>query len=151
MSKDDNNRVITVNLDDLKGLVQDGSDIVLQADAEAALLALLELQGRVEGALAEAKRLIEQKALAYNPNFTSVQGNNVKVGYQFFGGKYAIDDSKLDKLPADLYTKKTTYAPVGKAIDAYAKEHGKLPLGVLERERTKSITIKLAKDFSEAE
>jgi hypothetical protein len=142
---------ITVDLDDLGKLVYDGANIVMQPEAEQALLELLELQERVAGAVTAAKRAIEEKALAYNPNFTSVQASRIKVGYQFFGGRYSIDESKLSKLPKDLYKTKTTYSPDSKAIDKYAKDNGKLPLGIVERERTKSIVIKPIKDFAEVD
>lgn len=143
--------IITVDLDDLGKLVYDGSDIIMEPAAENALCKLLELEARIAGGLATAKRTIEQKALQYNPNFTSVQAHRVKVGYQFFGSKYSVDESKLDRLDKELYKTRTSYSPVGPAIDKFAKEHGKLPLGIIERERTKTITIKPIEQFSEAE
>jgi len=142
---------IIVDLDDLGKLVHDGTDIVLDPKAEQALIDLIELQARVEGALATVKRQIEEKALEYNPNFTSVQASRIKVGYQFFGSKYTIDESKIDKLPQHMYKTKITYSPIGAEVDKFAKEHNALPLGIVERDRTKSITIKPVKDFAEAE
>lgn len=143
--------IITVDLDHIKQLAQEGSDIVLTAAAEQALYDLLKLEQTIKGAIATAKRSIEERALEYNPNFTSVQGERVKVGYQFFGAKYSIDTSKLRYLPKDLYKEKISYSPVGPAIDKYAKEKGKLPVAIIERERTRSITIKAVDKFEDGE
>lgn len=143
--------VICVDLAHVKQLVQDGSDIVLSAAAEDALYDLLKLEELIKGAIATAKRNIEERALEYNPNFTSVQGTKVKVGYQFFGSKYSIDESKLRYLPKDLYKEKITYSPIGPAIDKYAKEKGKLPAAIIERDRTRSITVKPVDKFEDGE
>ncbi len=149
MSKTGN--IITVDLDDVGKLAYDGEKIVMEQEAEQALVELLELQERIIGAIATAKRNIETSALAYNPNFKSVQGNRVKIGYQFFGGRYAVDETRLSSLPKDLYKTTTNYNADSKAIDAFAKSHGKLPLGIIERDRTKTIVIKPIKDFSDGE
>lgn len=148
---DKNSKVICVDLDHVKQLAEEGSDIVFSAAAEQALYDLLKLEQQIKGAIATAKRSIEEKALAYNPNFTSVQGERVKVGYQFFGPKYAIDDMNLRKLPKELYKEKLTYSPVSPAIDKYAKENGKLPVGVIVRERTKTIVPKMIEQFEDGE
>lgn len=186
-------KVIVVDIDDLGKLVHDGSDIVMQPAAENALLALLDLHDRVERAIECAKKVIEQQALAYNPNFTGVRSDRIKVGYQMYGSKYALDESQIatpdklvititaphvhktkisddviikvvgdefefdgnliaieriagnkGKLDPQLYSTKTgtTYAPDGKAIDKFIKDNGKVPLGIIEKERSKQITIK---------
>ena len=145
--KQDN--IISVDIDDVKDLVLRGSDIVMTAEAEEALFKLLKLESIIKSALDTAKKNIEERALAYNPNFKSVEGDNVKVGYQFFGAKYAIDDKQLDNIPGNLYETSTKYSPDSKAIDQIAAEKQALPLGIIERERTKTITIKLAEKFED--
>lgn len=147
--KSDN--VLTVDLDDLGKLAYDGQNVVLEPEAEQALIQLLELQKRVNEAVDNAKSMVEQRALEHNPNFTSVQASKLKVGYQFFGMKYSIDNEHLDDLSQEFYKTETKYSPVSAAIDKYVKDEGKLPLGIIERERSKTITIKPIKDFSEAE
>ncbi len=138
---------ISVNTADLRLLVQEGKDIVFTADAEKALLQLLELEALIAKAKANAKAMIEETALAYNPNFTSVQGDKVKVGYRVFGSKYLIDDANIDQLPAKFYKTRVTHSPDAKMIDDYLKNQKALPLGIRDAERAKQITIKTIEDF----
>lgn len=191
-------KVIVVDIDDLGKLVHDGSDIVMQPAAENALLALLDLQARVERAIECAKKVIEQQALAYNPNFTGVRSDRIKVGYQYSGAKYELNQEQITrpdrlvititapkvhkfkasddvlikiisdefefddkhiaieriegdkgKLDPQLYVTKTgtTYSPDSKAIDKFIKDNGKVPLGIIEKERSKQITIKAVDKF----
>lgn len=134
--------IVTVDMRQIDHLVQRGAEIVMQPEAEEALLTLLELQTKINNAVAEAKRAIEQKALEFNPNFASVQASKLKVGYQYFGARYLVDTSLIDKLPKDMYKEKISYSVVPKAVEQYVKTNNSLPLGILERDRAKRITIK---------
>lgn len=188
-----NDKIITVDLDDLGKLVHDGENIVLNPEAEEALLKLLALQQRVNDAVEAAKVRIESKALEYNPNFTSVRADRLKVGYQAFGGKYAVDELQIakpdqlvititapkahklkhsddvlikvvsdelefaddmiaiqriagqkGKLDPELFTAKTEtkYSADSKAVDKKIKETGKIPTGIIEKERKKGIVLR---------
>lgn len=140
---------ITVDTDKVKSLVEDGGKILMSQEAEASLVQLLELQKSVEAAIGDAKKAIEEAALAYNPNFTSVQGEKVKVGYRSFGSKYGIDQATFDKLPPQFYKKKVSYSAETKEVDKYLVEFGSLPLGITKIERPKQISIKLIDDWGD--
>lgn len=142
--------IINVDTEDLSKLVQQGSQIITSPEAEAALMKLLELQHVVEIAIVEAKMRIEESALAYDPNFTSVQSDKVKVGYRVFGAKYSIDPALLEKIPAELYKTKVSHAADTKAVDEFVAEKGALPLGINPMPRAKQITIKPIEDFEDA-
>lgn len=143
--------IITVDMAAVEKLVLEGSEIVATPEAEEALVNLLALQTKINTAVAEAKHRIEERALKLNKNFASVQGERIKVGYQFFGAQYAIDPTNIDKLPKDLYKQETKYSIVTPALKKYLKENEHLPLGVVERERSKSITIKAIEQFEDVE
>lgn len=135
---------LTVKYTDLQALVEEGKNITVTPKAENAMVALLELQEKVQEAIDQAKKVIEEKALELNPNFSSVRSDKVRVYYRAHGSKFAIDESKVQFLPKDTYKMKVTYSPDSKVLDQYAKEHnGLYPDGVIIRERTKSLSISL--------
>lgn len=142
--------IIHVDTDDLQKLVVQGSKIVTSPEAEDALMKLLELQHTVDAAIVEAKKQIENTALAYDPNFTSVQSDKIKVGYRVFGAKYSIDPAYLEKLPAELYKTKVSHSADTTAIDRFIAEKGALPLGINPMPRAKQITIKPIEAFEDA-
>ncbi len=137
---------LTVKYTDLQALVEEGKMIIVTPKAENALVALLELQEKVEEAIDQAKKIIEEKSLALNPNFSSVRSDKVRVFYRAHGAKFAIDESKVHFLPKETYTvnTKVSYVPDVKVLDQYAKEHkGLYPDGIIIRERKKSLSISL--------
>lgn len=140
---------ISLDTEDISKLIKTGEGIVLDGQAESALLKLLELQEWVETAVDLAKHNIAEKALEYDPNFSSVQGTKVKIGYRYFGSRYKLDEPNLDKLSVDMYKKTYRYAPIPEKIDEFAKEHNALPLGITTVDRHKQIVIKKIGDFDE--
>lgn len=141
--------LVTINTEDLKGLVMEGSKIIFSAEAEQSLLRLLELKDEIDVAIQEAKDEIERTALEYNPNFTAVYGQNLVVGYRKYGAKYRLDDQYASSLPKNLFKVETKYSPISKEIDNFAKEHNLLPLGISEAQRSKKISIKRKDEFGE--
>jgi len=133
--------VLTVDLADLAALITEGKDIFLKSEGEEALLKLLDLQEAIEGAIDEAKRVLEAEALKLDPQFKSIQSDNVRVYYRTYGSRYKLDESKVATLPANLYTTRTSYTVNTKEVEAFAKEKGGLPDGILEPERTKQLTF----------
>ena len=132
---------ITVDLDHLNTLIKDADQILLSADGEKAIIQLLELKELVVKAEKAAKLAIEVAALKLDMNFTSVESDKIKISYRAYGPRYKIDESHIDKLPTTLYKKVVKFSPLPKAIDDHSDEHG-LPLGVIENEREKQISIK---------
>lgn len=151
----DNKLVVHIDASDLPILREEGKELVFKRSAEDAIEKLLKLDMQVKFAIDYVKREIEKAGLALNPDFKSVQGDKIKVGYRFFGAKYYIDNDKLDKLPKELVTveviKKHKLASASE-IEKYIKEHdGKLPEGLVEAERQKQITMKPIHEFGDDE
>lgn len=135
---------MNIAIERIDKLISEADKIFLDADGENVLVELLEIQKQVEDAIDQAKSILEEKALKLDPNFASIQGDKVKVYYRSYGSKYIIDESNLSKLPKELYNTKVKYEPDSKAIDNYINENeGKIPLGIIEKERTKQISISL--------
>lgn len=134
---------ITINLTEMNKLVQDGTDIYFSQEAEEALVKLLEIQKQVEEAVKSAKEILEAKGLEMNPNFKSISGDKVRVGYRYFGSQYAVDESRVNEIPTELYKTKTSYSVETKALENYLKQHEGLPLGIVEKDRKKTITISI--------
>lgn len=137
---------MTINIEKLPQLIEKADTMLITAEGEEILVQLLEIQQQVEDAIDEAKAKIEAKALELDPNFASIQGDRVKVYYRAYGSKYIIEPDRIADVPKELYNTKVKYEADSKAIDAYINEHeGKVPLGVVEKEREKQLSITLKK------
>lgn len=143
--------VLTVDLGEVHRLAETGGKLVFDPRAEAAIVTLLEMQEAIELALTKVKEAIAESGKQYNPNFTSVQGDRVKAGYRYYGGKYGIDSSLVDTLSPEFYNAHVSYKPNTKAIDKFAEEKGALPLGINKAERSKQLTLKRLDLFDEGD
>lgn len=130
-----------IDIEKLETLVKMADRIFLGADGEEVLLQILEIEKQIEAAKTAVKTKLEEEALKLDENFSSIQGDKVKVYYRSYGSKYKIDESQIQNVPQELYKTKTTYLPDSKAIDEYAQKHNGLPLGVVEPERPKQLTF----------
>lgn len=137
--------IISVDMDELQLLVQQGKEIFVTFDAEKSILKLLKIQEQVDAAVEYVKQKIAEAGEAYNPNFTSIKGDALRISYRQFGGKYVIDETRVQELPQDLYKTRVSYSADAKAVDKWAEENGGLPLGISERERAKKISITIKK------
>ena len=139
--------IIQIDTQKVADLSKDGDKILFSSDGEKSLAELYEMQALVEQALADAKKRIQESALKLDPNFTSIQGDRVKVSYRSYGARYRIDQSKISEIPKDFYETTVRYSPVVKVIEEFVDKQGALPVGVLENAREKQIqiTIKEAK------
>lgn len=132
---------ITVDTDQVAGLKKEGDKILFSSEGEAVIVKLLELSSLVNDAIQDVKLQLEKSALELDPNFVSIQGDEIKVAYRAFGVRYKIDPQYVSQLPKDLYETRVSYGPNVKAIDAYVDEKGALPLGIDTPERPKKISI----------
>src|ERR1035437_2828695 len=142
---------MTIDIEKLDKLLVDADKIFLTPEGEKVLVQLLELQDQVEAAIKEAKVKLEATALKISPDFTSIQADKVKVYFRAFGARYKIDSSYLKDLPANLYETKTTYNAVATEIEKLLEEKGKLPQGIIEADRVKTITFGLKNKEVESE
>lgn len=137
-----------IDIEKLKDLVVKADDIFLTPEGEKVLVQLLEMQDQVENAIVEAKAKLEAAALKANPNFSSIQANQIKVYYRAFGSKYYIDENQINLAPKELYTseEKVVYKIDTKAVDKWIDQHGGLPTGINEVERKKTLSFGLKKN-----
>ncbi len=132
---------VTIDLEELKQLAQDGKDIFLRADGEQALLKLLDAEDTIEEALAEARRLLEAEALKINPNFSTLRADHLTIHYRAHGPKFRLDERVVENLPAGLCSSRTAYSVNSEAVERFMREQGCLPEGISEIPRTRQIVI----------
>jgi len=136
MPKDKN--LVTIDLSTLALIEQDGDKFLIDPKAEDALLALLDLEQKVETVkdLIKTKLGEAMKAL----NCQKIEGENVKVSRRFYGERYEIDNRDI-AMELGLAKKVETVKPDSKAINEYVKDTGELPEGIKLRERNESVSI----------
>lgn len=142
-----NSLVVKINPAEIATLQQDGKSIVFNPNAEDAIIRLLEIQKEVDGAIEWLKSEIERQALEFNPNFSAIKGERLKVNYSASGAKYK-DNGGAKFHSSKFWKKKITWMPDSKAIDAYRAKYYRLPVGISEVSRNKTIrlTVSEAKD-----
>lgn len=131
-----------IDIEKLNDLVEKSGDIFLSPDGEKALVKLLDIQEQVDQAITKAKEILEIKALAIDPNFTAIVGDEVKVSYRYYGAKYYIEDDKVDQVPVDLYKVTKRYSVKTKELEQYIEEKNGIPVGIREVERKKALNFK---------
>lgn len=138
---------MNIQIEKLDKLVKESDSIFLGSEGEEVLVQLLELRDKIEEAIDEAELRLEQTALKLDPNFKSIQADKIKVYYRTYGHKYSIDDTRVNELPKNLYKTTIKYAPESKEIDKYIEENKKIPLGIIENDRKKTLTFKLKNEI----
>lgn len=138
-----------IDIDKLGKLLVDADKIFLTAEGEEVLVQLLEIEQQVEDAIKAAKVKLEETGLKIDPNFSSIQASKVKVYFRAFGARYKVDPSLVDKLPKNLYEVSTKYNAIAEEIEKYAEENKGLPQGIIEAERTKTISFGLKEKKNE--
>ena len=133
---------LTIDTDQIKEWVTGAAQITLTPEAEAPLTELFKAQKAIEDAIEETKLKIQEAALAANPDFKTVHSDNFSVAYRAWGSRYLIDETRLNNVPKELYRIKTTLYPEAQEIEKYVDAHeGQIPLGIIEKEREKKISI----------
>lgn len=134
--------IINIDTDKIVQLVEDGKKFLFEPASEGAIAQLLELQDQVNTAVAEVKNHVAKQGTELNQNFTGVRGDRVKVMYRFYGSAYYIDKLRIADMDDKFYAKSVTYRPNTKEVEAYAKEQGKMPMGILvNTDRTKQVSM----------
>jgi uncharacterized protein YlzI (FlbEa/FlbD family) len=136
-----NELAIRINPAEILKLQQDGKNIVVEPKAEEAIARLLEIQREVDGAVEWLKGEIERQALEYNPNFTSVKGDKIKINYSAAGAKYKDTGASRRHSPR-FWKRKVTFSIDSAAVDEYYARLGRLPQGITRAIRKKNIAIK---------
>jgi hypothetical protein len=134
-----------IDIEKIAELVTKSDEIFLTSKGEQSLVDLLTIQEQVETAIAEAKAKLEAAALKANPNFSSIQGDKVKVYYRAYGSKYYVDESNINLAPKEFYTveSKVTYKIDTKSLEKSIDQTGKVPAGIVEVDRKKTLSFSL--------
>lgn len=132
---------ITIDTKELESLVKESDGILFSPEAEKTLIKLLDIQDSVETAIKEAKEKIGETALKLDPNFTSVLGKDIKVGYRYFGAKFDTVPGLEDSISRNMVDKVIKYNLNSKKVEEHEQDTGKLPDGVMIRDRKKTITF----------
>lgn len=131
---------ITLDSEEIARLCETAEGFVLDASAEESLCKLLEVQESVNALVEKVKESIVEKALAIDSDFTSISGDRLKAEYRAYGAEFAIDDiDAVDK--AFLNIKEKAELDVA-SVKEYERLTGKLPKGVIRKERKRTLTIK---------
>lgn len=134
------NDLITVNPSQIKAYADEGGKLVFKKEAEEELIKLLDLQKLIEEQIELVKTMIAESGQAIDPGFKGVIGERVRATFRLYGEKYTYKMASVPDL-AEFLTEKTYYKVNSDKVDAYFKEHGKLPDGISEKPRSPSLSI----------
>lgn len=140
--------VVKINPAEIFQAQNKGKDFIINPNAEDAIIRLLEIQKEVDGAVDWLKSKIERQVLEFNPNLSAIKGSKVKINYSASGAKYK-DNSEVKFHSSKFWKKKTTWTPDSKAIDAHRAKYYRLPVGISEVERKKTIRITVSEVTNE--
>lgn len=132
---------LIINLDEVKSLAIEGGKLMYTPKAEQAIVDLLTLQELVNNQIDLVKGQIAEAGRELDPNFKGVVGERVKSIYRTYGEKYSYDGSF--NTPKEVLKTITTVKVFGSGVEAYIKEHNKLPEGIVEKERTPVLSLTL--------
>lgn len=137
---------ISVHLDikqaDLITLAEAGGEMVLNPQAEDAIIKLLELQTMVDSTVAFVKDQIVAAGQELDPQFSTVVGDKLKANYQFSGAKYKLQPGRKE-FPAPLFKREVKVSIDSKAMEKYETEHRRLPKYVERAVRKQNLQFKV--------
>lgn len=140
MAKKEEINLITVDLNKIGILAQEGEKFIFKPEAEKALIELLEMEKIIQSAIEQVKQQIGDAGYAINPNFKGVIGEEIRCVYRKYGAKYKYDFGKKKSLMPFL-KEKVYYSVETDKVDTYLKEVGELPDGITEAEREDKLSI----------
>ena len=131
---------IIIKPGDIKLLAEEGGNFLFKPQAENELLKLIELKELIDKTLEEVKEKIAEAGLSVNPNFRGVIGEKLRCIYRAYGGKYRYDWQR--KQICEPFLKRREYFSVDTdKVEAYEKEVGELPDGIMESDRENKLSI----------
>lgn len=139
--------IISIDTEKIAQLVEKADKIFLTPEGENELAEFLTIQDLVEMGKEDIRERLEAAGQAFNPNFSTIQGDKVKVTRREYGAKYTIDPSHAEEVPAEVLDVEMKRTVNTKALEAWANNNdGKLPYGVIIRERPKTISFSFKKE-----
>lgn len=140
--------VVKINPAEIFQAQKEGKDFIVNPDAESAIVRLLNIQTEVNKAVELLKEEIERQALEFNPDFSAIKGEKVKINYSAAGAKYK-DNGGAKFHSSKFWKKKITWSLDSKAIDAHRAKYYRLPAGITEVDRKKTIRITVSEGANE--
>ena len=132
--------IVKINSAEILTLEKEGEEIIFNPKAEEAIVRLLEMQRELDGAIEYLKERIEHQALEFNPNFTGLKGSKIKINYSASGAKFK-DTGSAKNHREKFWKKNVVWSLDSKAIEEYRNKNYKLPKGIAEVARRKTIKI----------
>lgn len=128
--------ILTIDTDKLQELKNQAGNIFTSADGDAALLDFLRAKQAIEDIEKEIKAVLDGMARIYDPNFKSIQSDNVKISRRAFGQKYYVEEENLALAPKELF-KSEISAIVPNDLDVKAIEEKLRVVGMSIKESEK--------------
>ena len=118
----------------------DAQKFAISADAEKSLVQLLDIKEKIDEFVETVKDGIVKAALKFDPNFTSISGDKIKLEYRETGSKFALVDNET--VEGKFVTMTERLSVKTDEVEQYWQQHGVLPAGITCKERKKTLIIK---------
>jgi viroplasmin and RNaseH domain-containing protein len=115
------------------------TNLLLTPKAEEALYLMETVFKSLEEARKQVRENLKAAIEAENPSISSIKGDKVTVYFKSYGEKYFISgecDPRFTK-------SETKVKVVSEDVEAFMKEHGGLPVGISEADRTRNVEIRV--------
>ena len=118
----------------------DAQKFAISAKSEKSLIQLLDIKEKIDEFVEIVKDGIVKEALKFDPNFTSISGDKIKLEYRETGSKFALVDNET--VEGKFVTMTERLSVKTDEVEQYWQQHGVLPAGITCKERKKTLTIK---------
>ena len=118
----------------------DAQKFAISAESEKSLVQLLDIKEKIDEFVETVKDGIVKEALKFDPNFTSISGDKIKLEYRETGAKYGLVDHET--VDGKFVTLTERMAVNTDEVEQYWQQHGVLPAGITCKERKKTLIIK---------
>lgn len=118
----------------------DAQKFAISAESEKSLIQLLDIKEKIDEFVETVKDGIVEEALKFDPNFTSISGDKIKLEYRETGSKFALVDNET--VEGKFVTMTERLSVKTDEVEQYWQQHGVLPAGITCKERKKTLIIK---------
>ena len=118
----------------------DAQKFAISAESEKSLVQLLDIKEKIDEFIETVKDGIVKEALKFDPNFTSISGDKIKLEYRDTGSKFALVDNET--VDGKFVTMTERMSVKTDEVEQYWQQHGVLPAGITCKERKKILIIK---------
>ena len=136
---------IIIKPKEIVALSEKAGKLVFDKGADEALAKLLEWQNKINEIVTQVAFKIEEAGISLSPDFKGVLGGKTKAVRRLYGDKYTYDKSRRDIVKPYLKTI-TFYKPDSELVENYKENKGKLPDGIIEKEREPKLKLSLIEE-----